>query len=132
MSAPLRPALAALVMLFAGMLQAGEPAISFAADIVPVLRSQCATCHMTGNEPGNMRLYPSAAYDSLVGVESVSTGKLLIKPGAPDDSYMLHKIKGIHLETGGSGARMPQGQRPLDQAVIDRIVAWVEQGAENN
>lgn len=106
--------------------------VSFAQDIAPVLRTRCAVCHMTGSEPGNLRLYPSAAYDSLVGASSVSTGKWLVSAGKPEESYLVHKIKGTHLEVGGEGSRMPQGQNPLGQEVISLIETWIGQGAEKN
>ena len=106
--------------------------ISFSQQIVPVLRTRCAVCHMTGTEPGNLRLFPSAAYDSIVGAESVSTGRLLVSAGNPDESYLLHKIRGTHLDMGGEGSRMPQGQAPLSQEVITLIEMWVAQGAERN
>lgn len=106
--------------------------VSFAEQIVPVLRSRCAGCHMTGSEPGNLRLYPSAAYNSLVGVRSVSTGNLLVSAGRPDESYLLHKIKGTHLDAGGGGSRMPQGQEQLAQGVIEDIETWIRQGAIKN
>ena len=110
---------------------AGE-GISFSRQVIPVLRTRCAVCHMTGTEPGNMRLFPSAAYDSIVGAESVSTGRLLVSAGNPDESYLLHKIRGTHLDMGGEGSRMPQGQAPLSQEVITLIEMWVAQGAERN
>jgi len=110
----------------------GKTVVSFAQTVVPVLRTQCATCHMTGSEPGNMELYPSAAYDSIVGVESVTTGATLVAPGEPESSYLLHKIKGTHLEQGGTGARMPFAQRPLPEDVVVQIEQWIAQGALNN
>lgn len=112
--------------------EAEKAIVSFAQTVVPVLRMQCATCHMTGGEPGNMKLYPTAAYDSIVGAESVTTGATLVVPGEPENSYLLHKIKGTHLEQGGAGARMPFAQRPLPEEVVKQIEQWIAQGALNN
>lgn len=106
--------------------------ISFTKQIIPVLRIRCAVCHMTGTEPGSLRLFPAAAYDSLVGVKSAATGKLLVSSSRPDDSYLLHKIRGTHLDVGGEGSRMPHGQEPLSQEVISLVEMWIEQGAERN
>ncbi len=107
-------------------------AVSFARDVVPVLRTQCATCHMTGKEAGNMALHPGAAYASLVNVKSPVTGLVRVVPGKPERSYMIMKLEGTHLDHGGKGTRMPFGVPPLPQQVTDRIAAWIRQGAKNN
>ncbi|MEH6386856.1 hypothetical protein [Pseudomonas profundi] len=133
--------LTSLSVMAIGTLQAGavsasaaveDGSVSFTQAVIPVLRTQCATCHMTGTEPGNLKLYPSAAYDSIVEAKSPGTGATLVVPGNPDSSYLLHKIKGTHLEHGGTGGRMPFGQRPLADDVISVIEKWIDQGALNN
>lgn len=110
---------------------AAEP-VSFQRDIVPLLRARCATCHMTGKEAGNIALHPGAAYASLVDVPSVSSKHLRVKPGAPEESYLMMKLDGTHLDAGGKGARMPMGAVPLDEKTRDRIRAWITEGARNN
>ncbi|MFO1377365.1 MAG: hypothetical protein U1F14_10200 [Steroidobacteraceae bacterium] len=107
-------------------------AVSFSRDIVPVLRTQCATCHMTGQEPGNMALHPGAAYATLVNVKSPVSGLVRVVPGKPEQSYLLMKLQGTHLDHGGKGVRMPFSLPPLPQKVIDQIAAWISQGAKNN
>jgi hypothetical protein len=51
-----------------------------------------------------------------------------VKPGDPDDSYMVHKIEGLSGITGG---QMPLGETPLPQATIDAIRQWITNGAPN-
>lgn len=126
-----RRALTIALLLATGCAGASE-AVSFKRDIVPVLRTQCATCHLTGQEVGNMKLHPGAAYASLVGVKSIESPLLRVQPGAPDDSYLMHKLDGTHLDVGGSGDRMPFGQTPLDETTRARIRGWIAAGAENN
>lgn len=108
-----------------------EP-VSFAREIAPTLRTQCATCHMTGDEPGGMKLYPSAAYQSLVQVPSASSPLQRVAPGSPQQSYLLHKLQGTHLDVNGSGVQMPFGQPPLSEETLQLIRRWIEQGAPNN
>ena len=103
--------------------------VSFARDIAPVLKARCASCHLTGQEEGNMALHPAAAYASLVNVPSVESDLLRVKPGTPTQSYLLLKLEGRHLDAGGTGARMPFGQAPLDDATIERIRVWIRDGA---
>ena len=53
---------------------------------------------------------------------------LRIEPNNPDDSYLVRKVEG----SGIAANRMPLGQPPLDQALIDDLRAWVEGGALDN
>lgn len=109
-----------------------EELVSFSQQIGPVLRTQCATCHMTGSEPGGMKLYPSAAHQSLVAVASVESPLQRVAPGEPDKSYLLHKLQGTHLNVGGQGVQMPFGQPPLSEATREVIRQWIVQGALDN
>ncbi|GAB3114276.1 hypothetical protein G8770_15020 [Aestuariicella hydrocarbonica] len=105
---------------------------SFSAHVVPILKRRCATCHITGQEPGMMSLVPNKAYQSLVGVKSVESELLRVKAASPDESYLLHKILGSQLSAGGNGERMPFMAPPLSAAQIDTIRSWIESGAPDN
>lgn len=124
--------LAALACAALNVTGAQADPVSFSREIAPTLRAQCATCHMTGDEPGGMKLYPSAAYQSLVQVPSVSSPLLRVSPGSPEDSYLLHKLQGTHLEVSGEGVQMPFGQPPLNDQRLQLLRQWIEQGAPNN
>jgi hypothetical protein len=128
--APVFSAFASFAMLVTTA-QAND-AVGFQRDIAPLLKSRCAACHLTGQEPGNMALYPAAAYQSLVGVKSVESPLLRVKPGAPDESYIVRKLEGTHLEAGGVGLRMPAEGEPLPEADIQRIREWIKGGALKN
>lgn len=99
---------------------------------MPTLKRRCAACHITGDEPGNMALIPGKAYGYLVDVDAVSLAMKRVLPGDPEQSYLMHKIRGTHLEVGGNGVRMPFHQGPLPQKVIDKFRLWIEQGALDN
>ena len=117
-------------MVIAGTCDAvAAETISFARDIASVLNARCASCHLTGQEDGNLALEPSAAYASLVGKPSVESDLLRVKPGSPQQSYLLLKVEGRHLDAGGTGARMPFGATPLDATTIDLLRQWIADGA---
>ena len=111
---------------------AAPGSVSFSRDLVPVLKSSCASCHLTGSESGNLALHPGAAYKSIVGVPSIESKWLRVKPGAPDESYLLMKIEGTHLDAGGSGGRMPFNMQPLDAPTLQRFRDWIAAGAPEN
>jgi methionine-rich copper-binding protein CopC len=89
----------------------------------------CAKCHIGASAPEGLQLDAEHSYNLLVGVPSVEQPSLLrVKPGDPDDSYMVHKIEGL---PGIDGGQMPLGETPLPQATIDAIRQWITNGAPN-
>jgi hypothetical protein len=89
----------------------------------------CSKCHIGASAPEGLQLDAEHSYNLLVGVPSVEQPSLLrVKPGDPDDSYMVHKIEGL---AGIDGGQMPLGETPLPQATIDAIRQWITDGAPN-
>ena len=105
---------------------------SFQRDIAPLLKVYCAACHLTGEEAGGMALHPRAAYRALVGVQSLGSPLLRVKPGLPDESYLVRKLEGTHVEAGGGGFRMPMDGAPLSEVQIGAIRAWTAAGAKDD
>lgn len=97
----------------------------------------CSTCHtgVGSSLPGVQNLTAGNTFANIVNVPSIEQPSLMrIKPGDPDNSYLIRKIEGA---AGISGSRMPLGcggsANPcLSQATIDLVRAWVSQGALNN
>jgi hypothetical protein len=106
--------------------------VSFATDIVPVLKQRCASCHITGGEPGNMSLVPKNAYRNIVSVAAIGAPMSRITPGDPAQSYLLHKIAGTHVQAGGIGEQMPFMSPPLEARQIELIRQWIAEGAADN
>jgi hypothetical protein len=89
----------------------------------------CSQCHIGASAPFGLQLDAAHSYNLLVGVPSAEQSNLLrVKPGDPDNSYMVHKIEGA---AGIVGGRMPLGETPLPQATIDAIRQWIANGAPN-
>jgi hypothetical protein len=87
----------------------------------------CTACHAGGGAPQGLRLDATSSYDLLVGVPSnEQPSTLRVKPGDPNDSYLIQKLEG-HAAVG---ARMPLGGPYLDQATIDVIRQWITDGAQ--
>lgn len=105
---------------------------SFSNDVIPILTAKCVSCHVDNTGPGNIGLAPRAAYGNIVSVKSKGSRYLRVKPGSPADSYFFMKVAGTHLDRGGSGARMPQGGRPLTGPELKIISDWIAAGAPRN
>ncbi len=108
----------------------GPDPISFINEVQPIFTANCALsgCH-AGTSPASGLNLSSNAYSRIVNVSSGQRSSLfLIKPLDPDNSYLIHKIKGNDI----SGSRMPFGRPPLTVDVIALIENWIRQGALNN
>ena len=89
----------------------------------------CSKCHIGAGAPHGLQLDAAHSYNLLVGVPSSEQPSLLrVKPGDPDDSYMVRKIEGAPGITGG---QMPLNETPLPQATINAIRQWITDGAPN-
>jgi len=134
------------------------PAVSFAADIVPIFQPSCAiagsTCHGTPDvATTQMRPYlgsfdggtdASFVVQGLVGVMSPENpGGVIVKAGDPANSYLMHKLDGDQCTLASQcassatqytdcGQQMPYSSPPLDGPTRDIVRRWIEQGAKNN
>lgn len=94
-----------------------------------VFTPTCSGCHTgTGGAlPGSMDLTDAdASFASLVGVASVQEpGTDRVAAGDADASYLIDKLEG----TQSAGVQMPAFGTPLDQATIDTIRQWIDDGA---
>ena len=105
-------------------------------ELLPTLRSleeeyfgpSCtfSSCHDSDNPAGALDLTIGNAYDALVEVASVGDADaMLIVPGDPDASYLVHRVEGT------KGVFMPPGiTEALDpDCRIATLRAWILAGA---
>jgi hypothetical protein len=120
-----------LAMLLASLaLDAMANEVSFATDIVPLLKSRCVMCHLPGAEQAGLALHPKGGYANLIDVKSTQSPLVRVLPGKPDDSYLYRKLTGTQAQVGGSGERMPFGDATLTAEEIERVRRWIEGGAK--
>lgn len=92
-------------------------------------------CHDNRANPAGALTMTSvqASYTNLVNRNSTqATGRKLVVPADPDHSYLVDKLTGTHLSVGGSGRQMPQDAAPLSPEELDRVVTWINNGAQLN
>jgi len=90
----------------------------------------CSVCHAGGAAPEGLRLDAADSFNLLVGVPSTEVPSLLrVKPGDPDNSYIIQKLEG-HAAVG---VQMPFGcpttQPCLTTSTIALIRQWITNGA---
>ena len=86
--------------------------VSFANDLAPLLEDKCATCH------GQIAMgdLSVTSYEALA--EGGANGPAFV-PGSPDESLIVKTMQGEHLGK-------------LDEADLQKLIAWIAAGAENN
>ena len=96
-------------------------------------RLACINCHTdVGRTPaGGLVLLDGRSYQALVGQPSrFKAGAILVVPGDPDASYLIHKLDGA---ADIAGSRMPRGTGPfLTSGQMQIIRRWIELGAKND
>jgi hypothetical protein len=121
----------------------GRPLVPGGGDALPVLSADfdsiqaniftpiCSVCHVGGGAPEGLRLDAANSFNLLVGVPSTEVPSLMrVKPGDPDNSYIIQKLEG-HAAVGG---QMPFGcptsQPCLTTSTIAFIRQWITDGAQ--
>ena len=121
-----RAAVAASLILALAGCGGGESAVSFAAQVKPILDSNCVSCHVVG-KPG----YEASglALDSYAGLmKGTRFGKVVV-PGNPQDSVLNMLAEG----RADPSISMPHGdQRGLYKEELATLRSWVAQGALDN
>ena len=96
-------------------------------------RAACTQCHTNVGRtpPMGLALNDSSAHGALVGQPSRGKpGAVLVIPGNPEDSYLIHKLEG---RGDIAGQRMPRTSGPfLTPGQISIIRRWIELGARND
>ncbi len=89
--------------------------VHYSTEIQPIFTANCTNCHVNLNL-GDLSL---SSYDDLMEND-------VVDPGDSAASKLIQRLK----ET--SGTRMPPDQDPLDEATINLIETWIDEGAMDN
>jgi mono/diheme cytochrome c family protein len=104
---------------------------SFKDNVQPILDANCVSCHQAGSAPQGLVLESGKSYAAIVERPSTESRLMLVVRGAPDSSYVLAKVTGSQVASGGRGERMPLGST-LPAEDIETIRAWITAGAKND
>jgi len=107
--------------------------LSFSQIQSQIFTPSCAKagCHAASSASGELVLAAGQSYAQIVGRRAPENPQLeLVRPGAPEASYLLKKVRG---DADISGARMPLDGPPfLSSQQIAGIEGWISAGAPNN
>jgi len=101
--------------------------VSFANDIQPIFSNTCIGCHPIS---GGLDLSPGASYSNLVNVTTF--GYAPARRIVPSDTVNSVLYVKITKSVSPYGQRMPQNGPQLPRSLINKIGAWIIEGAKNN
>ena len=99
-------------------------------EVQDIFNASCNSmqCHDATQPQGGLNLTAASAYGELVDQPSGDcTTTRLVKPGSPNESYLMHKLEG-----GGPcfvGTRMPKAKPALPADRIQAVRDWIVTGA---
>ncbi|HZW33525.1 MAG TPA: PSD1 and planctomycete cytochrome C domain-containing protein, partial [Isosphaeraceae bacterium] len=105
-----------LVAAAVGAVGAAPPAkpIDFAHEIAPLIQTRCGECHTDGKSKGSFSL---DTREAMLKSEAVV-------PGKSGESELIDRVT-----SDDPDYRMPQNGKRLTPAEVDRLKAWIDQGA---
>ena len=87
--------------------------VNYSTEIQPIFSTNCTGCH---GGSGGLFL---TSYSLLMESNVVESGNSV-------NSQLIKRLKGT------TGTQMPKNQNPLDDATIDLIETWIDEGAQEN
>jgi hypothetical protein len=95
-----------------------------------VFNSGCTDCHSGASASNGLSLDADRSYGLLINRPSSQQPRyLLVKPGKPDESYLILKLEG---GPGIVGKQMPLDPPRLSQETVNAIRLWILEGARPN
>tara|TARA_B110000438_G_C15606066_1_gene560176 strand:- start:73 stop:468 length:396 start_codon:yes stop_codon:yes gene_type:complete len=92
-------------------------AVSFSAEVLPLLEKHCWECHSEDSAELGLKL------NTYEGVMAGSDYGTIIDPGDADGSLLVDMIQ---------SGDMPEDGDPVPPADLEVIMNWINEGAKNN
>jgi hypothetical protein len=103
-----------------GSVRADPKKPTFDDDVLPILKQSCVNCHGNDKQKGGLNLATFAA-----AMQGGSSGAV-VAPRDPDKSRLFT------LSSHKEEPKMPPNSAKIDQAKLDTLRLWIEQGAREN
>ena len=92
-------------------------AVTFAADVAPILNARCIECHSGAQASGQLDL--SSYQKVMLG----GGNGIVVEPGHASQSLLIEMV-----QSGG----MPMGGAKLSSGQIQKLVDWINNGAKDD
>jgi len=104
---------------------AAQPKMSFAEDVMPILRGRCVSCHGQGGEGLQKSGLDLTSYQGVM--KGTKFGPMVV-PGDADSSNLMRLLDW----RASPELRMPHGKKKLSTCDRDAIRSWINEGAKDN
>jgi hypothetical protein len=99
--------------------------VSFSEEIHPMLMDRCGKCHTPGGQGYEKSGFSVASYETIM--KGTKFGPVIV-PESPASSSLMRMVE--HLTD--PKLYMPHGEAGLTRDQLDKLRAWIDQGAKNN
>jgi mono/diheme cytochrome c family protein len=113
------------ILTSSGPLCAAAAKMSYAEDVVPILKGRCVGCHQSGGDGLEKSGLDLSSYQGLM--KGTKFGPMIIA-GDPDSSNLM-RLLDWRVDPK---IRMPHGKKKLSTCDRDAIRTWIREGAKNN
>ncbi len=120
--------------LIAGLAGCGQEAVSYTADVRPILAHSCGNCHNRTGEGLQASGFSVATYDDVM--KGTRFGTVII-PGSSESSNLYRVIAGkvareIRMPPHHDSSHAQGRGQPLSADQVDTVKRWIDEGAKNN
>jgi len=115
-----------LIVPVVAVIGCGQSPVSYNADVKPFVDKYCIRCHVQGGQGSEVSGLHMDTYESLM--QGTKYGAV-VKPGDSFTSALVMLVEG----RADPALAMPhdEGEKPT-QGEVDKVKAWIDQGAKNN
>lgn len=115
-----------LIVPVVAIIGCGQSPVSYNADVKPFVDKYCIRCHAQGGQGSEVSGLHMDTYESLM--QGTKYGAV-VKPGDSFTSALVMLVEG----RADPALAMPhdEGEKPT-QGEVDKVKAWIDQGAKNN
>jgi hypothetical protein len=124
-----------VLVVLAGCAGPVPPHLSAIEDRIFAPNCTFSSCHSAFGQAAHLVLVRGRSRASLVDQpsdkpEALEEGLLRVKPGDPDHSFLVMKLRDPLAAKYGD--RMPQHQAPLENSDLAAITEWIRLGAKDD
>ena len=121
----LRTLSATLILMIMAWSSACTKKVSYVSDIKPILDDHCTECHVKGKKGYKQSGLSMESYASLM--KGTKFGPV-IEPGNSISSTLMRLVD----HKADPSINMPHDKSKIEDAHVELIKLWIDQGAKNN
>jgi hypothetical protein len=114
-----------LVLLAAAFASGCSKPVSFSESVFPVLQERCGECHEPGGKGYEKTGFSVADYDAIM--KGTKFGPVVV----PESSASSSLMRMVEHKTDHE-IHMPHGKAGLTREQLEKLRAWIDEGAKNN